>query len=273
MGGAVTIYVFNAAGQRVSTWLGATQLEGTYYWGARPVAFYSGGSTHFEHQDWLGTERMRTTYNGGVEGSFFSLPFGDGQATTGLDENMYHFATLDHDVVSDTDHAQFRQYSNAEGRWLSPDPYQGSYQWRNPQSFNRYTYAGNNPLSAADPSGLDPTGSDCSNSGTDDETDCAINDGNDGVYVDSYMGYNASYPQNIWVPCDAPGGQNFHLGNNKNCPNKRDHLITPGQSAGYATYQFDLTADRYLARDALSSRSVTGSNNTKTTTANTGIEA
>jgi RHS repeat-associated protein len=115
----------------------------------------AGEATHFEHQDWLGTERMRTTYNGGVEGSYISLPFGDGYAASGADTDANHYAQLDHDFESDTEYAQNRQYSNTQGRWLSPDPYRGSYQWRNPQSFNRYAYVGNNPLAAADPSGLE----------------------------------------------------------------------------------------------------------------------
>jgi len=37
---------------------------------------------------------------------------------------------------------------------MSPDPYGGSYDPSNPQSFNRYAYALNNPVSAVDPSGL-----------------------------------------------------------------------------------------------------------------------
>jgi hypothetical protein len=53
------------------------------------------------------------------------------------------------------DHAQFRQYSNMQDRWMSPDPYEGSYDVTNPQSFNRYVYVGNNPLGLTDPSGLD----------------------------------------------------------------------------------------------------------------------
>ncbi|HEY6248359.1 MAG TPA: RHS repeat-associated core domain-containing protein, partial [Candidatus Angelobacter sp.] len=40
------------------------------------------------------------------------------------------------------------------GRWLSPDPYAGSMDVANPQSLNRYSYAGNNPLNITDPSGL-----------------------------------------------------------------------------------------------------------------------
>jgi RHS repeat-associated protein len=157
VGGTATEYVFNAAGKRVSEWNGATraQIKGKYYWGALPVAYYANGAVHFEHQDWLGTERERTTYNGGVEGSYISLPFGDGFSTlTGADADANHYGTLDHDAETATDHAQFRQYSEAQGRWLSPDPYSGSYDASNPQSFNRYVYAGNNPLAAVDPSGL-----------------------------------------------------------------------------------------------------------------------
>jgi YD repeat-containing protein len=89
VGSAITEYVFNAAGQRVSEWNGAAlwsnPIQGKYYWGGKPVAYYANGAAHFEHQDWLGTERMRTTYNGVVEGTFTSLPFGDGQATNGAD--------------------------------------------------------------------------------------------------------------------------------------------------------------------------------------------
>lgn len=157
VGSAVTEYVFNVAGQRVSEWDGSTHtlLKGKYYWGAVPLAFYSGSAAHFEHQDWLGTERMRTQYNGAVEGTFTSLPFGDAQAIlSGSDTDAYHFAGQDSDTETATDHAQFRQYSSAQGRWLSPDPYAGSYDFTSPQSFNRYSYVMNNPIADTDPTGL-----------------------------------------------------------------------------------------------------------------------
>ena len=60
---------------------------------------------------------------------------------------------LDHDTESGTDHAEFRQYSSTQGQWMSPDPYDGSYDQGNPQSFNRYAYVSNNPLTLIDPSG------------------------------------------------------------------------------------------------------------------------
>ena len=53
---ATTEYVFNAAGQRVSEWNGNTftQLQGKYYWGTAPVAYWDANGAHYEHQDWLG---------------------------------------------------------------------------------------------------------------------------------------------------------------------------------------------------------------------------
>jgi len=166
--GTPTEFVFNANGQRVSEWNGTTraQLKGKYYWGGTPVAYYTTAASgsagaHFEHQDWLGTERMRTTYNSGnnptyaVEGTFTSLPWGDDQAVaSGTDLDANHYATLDYDAETNTDHAQFRQYGDTAGNWKSPDPYYGSYDFSNPQSMNRYVYAMDNPLSYIDPSGL-----------------------------------------------------------------------------------------------------------------------
>jgi RHS repeat-associated protein len=97
---------------------------------------------------------MTTNWAGTVDGSFTSLPFGDNFAVSGSDYDQYHFAQLDYDSESLTDHAQFRQYSPAQGRWMSPDPYNGSMDINYPQTFNRYSYVGNMPLSFTDPSGL-----------------------------------------------------------------------------------------------------------------------
>jgi len=149
-------FFFNPAGQHTSArdvtdgWPAADW----FYWGASPMAFYAAGVTDFDHQDWLGTERMRTEYNGSVNGTFTSLPFGDGYSANGNDWDPYHFAGLDQDNSSN-DHAQFREYSNMSGRWMNPDRYGGSYDFSNPQSLNRYAYVQNNPFSFIDQSGLD----------------------------------------------------------------------------------------------------------------------
>jgi RHS repeat-associated protein len=108
-----------------------------------------------EHQNWLGTERVRTTYNGAIALSIDSLPWADGHTPTGDNGDQHDFALMDRDLEDNTEHAQFRQYSTNLGRWMSPDSYNGSYDFTNPQSFNRYTYASNDPANLIDPSGLD----------------------------------------------------------------------------------------------------------------------
>jgi RHS repeat-associated protein len=154
VGSKLTEFVYNSAGQRISYWnaTNTALIQGQVYWGNKPVAFREGGE-RFQHQDYLGTERMTTNWTGTVDGTFVSLPFGDGYTTSGSDYDQYHFAQLDHDNESVTDHAQFRQYSPTQGRWMSPDPYDGSYDATNPQSLNRYSYALNSPLSFVDPRG------------------------------------------------------------------------------------------------------------------------
>jgi RHS repeat-associated protein len=47
-----------------------------------------------------------------------------------------------------------RRFRDHQGRWLSPDPYAGSLDSTDPQSFNRYAYVGNDPINSRDPSGL-----------------------------------------------------------------------------------------------------------------------
>lgn len=211
--GTATEFVFNASGQRVSTWNGSTyaQIQGQYYWGSQPVAFYENGTLHFQHQNWLGTERVRTSYNGAVEGTYGSLPFGDGQTTSGSDADAYHFATLDHDSETDTDHAVFRQYNNSQGRWMSPDPYDGSYDSLNPESLNRYSYSANQPLSFIDPTGrlhciiyvTCPMGN-VSNDGTDPAGEFFFVD-----WVSAGSG-SYGYSDSVWQSAmsDGPGGGN-----------------------------------------------------------------
>ncbi len=154
-------YGFDLNGRRQTAWNNnSTALDSVqYYAGSKPIAYWSStdGNIHFEHGDWLGTERVRTTANASVEGSYVSLPFGDGAASSGTDNVPGHFALLDQDGSAGLglSHAMFREYSSTAGRWMSPDPYSGSYDSGNPQSLNRYAYTSNAPLSGVDPAGLD----------------------------------------------------------------------------------------------------------------------
>ena len=90
-----------------------------------------------------------------MEQTCSNLPYGDG-VTCGPNPAEELYAGLERDSESGLDHAMFRQYSSTYGRWVTPDPYNGSYNWANPQSLNRYAYVGGSPFGARDPSGLMP---------------------------------------------------------------------------------------------------------------------
>lgn len=161
-----TEYTYNAQGQRTSSWLvdgSATGAgnEGRIYWDGQQFAYRSwDGSTYFQHKSVLGTDRLRTNYQGQVATTETSLAFGDGfsqsnSSSKGATQENDQYAGLEHDAESSSEHATFRQYSSTQGRWMSPDPYNGSYDPTNPQSFNRYSYVLNNPFFYTDPAGLE----------------------------------------------------------------------------------------------------------------------
>jgi hypothetical protein len=86
--------------------------EGRIYWDGQLVAHRSSEAlTYFDHQDTLGTQRIRTNYGGSVASTYLSLPWGDGYSATvnnfGGDQDNEHFAGLERDAESDTEHAQF----------------------------------------------------------------------------------------------------------------------------------------------------------------------
>ncbi|MGO4209894.1 RHS repeat domain-containing protein [Terriglobus sp. YAF25] len=151
---------FDLFSRRATIWYdnGTTALS-QYYAGDSPIAYWLNGDIYYQHQDLVGTERVRTNKSGtGAVAQFQSAEFGDNYTTPSSDTNLPHFAGTDHDLGQGNftlEHAAFREYAPSYGRWMSPDPYDGSYNIFDPQSFNRYSYVQNNPLALNDPLGLE----------------------------------------------------------------------------------------------------------------------
>jgi RHS repeat-associated protein len=66
----------------------------------------------------------------------------------------YQFTGKERDGETGLDDFGARYYASNMGRFMSPDPLLASATLENPQSWNRYSYALNNPLRLTDPEGL-----------------------------------------------------------------------------------------------------------------------
>lgn len=114
-----------------------------------------------------------TNTNGDAIKRFDYAPFGE-ELTVGINgrvaphsANQYPTATLDgtsqkftskeRDAETGLDYMDFRYFSGAQGRFTSPDSFMASANVADPQSWNRYVYARNNPLRYNDPLGLYPS--------------------------------------------------------------------------------------------------------------------
>lgn len=168
-------YTYDAADERVEKTSGSYPTETIYFNGA-PVALldpstgtytdliYANGQMiaevpgtqtavpTYRASDHLGSLALQTDNSGNVTGSSAFLPFG--QTLHSNANDSFEFTGLPQDTENSSYRAGFRNFSYEQGRWLSPDPYNGSYDITNPQSFNRYGYVLNNPLAFTDPSGL-----------------------------------------------------------------------------------------------------------------------
>jgi RHS repeat-associated protein len=116
----------------------------------------TGSNAYFWHKDWLGSVRLSSLIANRTV--FFDrqfAPFGESNSnfgnTAGLDftgDTQDSFVGLLYDTPG-------REYHPGQGRWLSPDPAGiSAVDPTDPQSWNRYAYVMNNPLSNIDQTGL-----------------------------------------------------------------------------------------------------------------------
>ncbi len=120
------------------------------YFGGR--AFWQNGKAVV--LDRLGCVLARGNGSGGGE-TLDYVPYGEerGAATAG-DRNK--FGTYHRDQTG-LDYADQRYYNSAIGRFMSSDPYLGSFRVSETESLPRFVYSGNDPVNLNDPSGLDYT--------------------------------------------------------------------------------------------------------------------
>jgi RHS repeat-associated protein len=124
------------------------------------VGWATFSTTTYYHGDHLGSSRFLSSYNGTPMWEATYLPYGqEWNAPTSpspLSPNHYKFTGQERDGESGLDYFGARYYASALGRFTSPDPENFGARLVQPQGWNAYTYALNNPLKMVDRDGRAP---------------------------------------------------------------------------------------------------------------------
>ena len=116
----------------------ATQTGTNYYFGSKLIKNAGG---------YVGTDRLRSI------GKFYPWGQEKPSATTNGTEK---FTGYFRDAETGLDYAMNRFHNPGTGRFMTPDPSNGSMNPRNPLSWNRYAYVVSDPVNTTDQTGLDP---------------------------------------------------------------------------------------------------------------------
>ncbi len=101
---------------------------------------------------YFGGRRLAVMDQLGSAGTYF--PWGEDKGSTNP-QDIWSYATYWRDSISGLDYANNRYYSNAYGRFMTPDPYSNSGRLDDPQGWNRYAYTRGDPVNRIDPWGRD----------------------------------------------------------------------------------------------------------------------
>ena len=112
------------------------------------------GSISYCHPDHLGSTSILTNASGVKEEDLVYYPYGETYTNTGTANVVYKYTGKELDDSTGLYFYESRYYDATLGRFIAadtivPDP-------TNPQAFNRYSYAFNNPVRYSDPTGHCP---------------------------------------------------------------------------------------------------------------------
>jgi RHS repeat-associated protein len=121
--------------------------------GGATAVYNSFGLAYYRHSDHLGSSRLATTpghvpyYTGAY------APFGENYRENGTIDRS--FTAQNQDTVSGLNDFMYREHTPNQGRWISADPAgRTAVTLTDPQSWNRYAYVNNQPMTKVDSLGL-----------------------------------------------------------------------------------------------------------------------
>jgi RHS repeat-associated protein len=142
------------------------------------AAYTSSGLAYYRHPDRLRSSPIASTRSRGIYADVAYSPFGEPYAQ--IDSTDLDFTGENEDTVSTLYDFLHREYSPNQGRWVSPDPAGvAAISLNDPQSWNRYAYVRNSPLTLVDMLGLSCIDSNGNDLNIEDKTTC---DGIEGTF-------------------------------------------------------------------------------------------
>jgi RHS repeat-associated protein len=188
--GTTASYVYNENGKRARKNIGTPFTEFSYgpngsvqseyngssfpvqyvYAGSQLIAEYTTSTTEFVHGDHLGSTRLVTAMNQSIVDNLDYEPFGQTSSST----ITHKFTGKERDNESGLDNFGARYNASSMGRFMTPDSPSYSNH-KNPQSWNLYAYALNNPVTFRDADGHKI---DCANHTSQCQADAAAATGN-----------------------------------------------------------------------------------------------
>jgi RHS repeat-associated protein len=199
-GGAYTEFLWGPTGAKLAKVRGTTLIKAFIALpGGASAVYTASGLMYYRHSDWLGNSRLTSTATKPTSPYFSAAyaPFGEQYAKSGIADAS--FTGKDQDMVSSLYDFPFRESSPSQGRWASPDPAgMAAVDPTSPQSWNRYAYVLNNPLSLVDPLGLMCGGGEWSDWSDANCTDDGGGGGGGGGDAGGYGGYTWDQTNALW---------------------------------------------------------------------------
>ncbi len=151
--GVFTEIAYTPSGQKLAIMSGQTlQKAFVLLPGGATAVYNSSGLAYYRHSDWVGSSRFASTPTRTMYSDTAYGPFGEPYAQTGTTD--VSFTGMNQDTVPNLYDFAAREYGT-QGRWPSPDPAgSSSASPRDPQTWNRYAYVTNNPMSYVDEVGM-----------------------------------------------------------------------------------------------------------------------
>jgi RHS repeat-associated protein len=153
---------------------GNLTYEYIFFGGKRVARRDSSGNVVYYAADHLGTSRVVASSTGAILDQSDFYPFGGERVLSASSGNTYKFTGKERDAESGLDNFGARYDASSMGRFMTPDSPSYSNH-KNPQSWNLYAYALNNPVSFRDADGHKI---DCVNNTTQCQADAAAATGN-----------------------------------------------------------------------------------------------